>query len=125
MKTLGIEASKENPIQLPLAFLLHLGTALRLLLWERQGYVFHREAGLPSARQAIHDASQSLLKPNLVVVNRLNLEVLKIAMKRLAWSGPRELGAEVAILQEELEDQFLEDLADFLWNQHVRSRAER
>ena len=43
-----------------LAVLLHLGAALRLLQWEEQGFVFHRQVGLPEAHQAIRDAMGSL-----------------------------------------------------------------
>src|SRR4051812_6170692 len=43
------------PLPLPAAFLLGLGAALRLLLWEQQGLDAHRQAGLPPARQALRD----------------------------------------------------------------------
>src|SRR5687768_11956137 len=64
LNALGLSATAEKPISLPAGFLLHLGAALHLLAWEVQGFFFHREAGLPAAREAIGDALRSLSDPH-------------------------------------------------------------
>ncbi len=61
---LGLGATPNEPRPMPAGFLLHLGAALRLLMWETKGFFFHRDAGLPDARQAIRDAFNSLNSPD-------------------------------------------------------------
>src|SRR4051794_29218512 len=43
------------PLRLPADFLLGLGAALRMLMWEHRGIHLHRDAGLPPARQALRE----------------------------------------------------------------------
>jgi len=110
---LGLGATPERPRPMPPGFLLHLGAALRLLSWEAQGFFFHRAAGLPEARQAIRAAFESLAEPD-ADPTEFCVAVLRLSVERFAWSGPPELGADVA-LDEAQEDALLEALADFLW----------
>jgi hypothetical protein len=113
LNRLGLGATPERPRPMPAAFLLHLGAALRLLTWEAQGFFFHRAAGLPEAPQPIRAAFESLAEPD-ADPTELCVAVLRLSVERFAWSGPPELGADVA-LDEAQEDALLEALADFLW----------
>ncbi len=113
LNRLGLGATPERPRPMPARFLLHLGAALRLLVWEAQGFFIHRAAGLPEARQAIRDAFQSLAEPD-ADPTELCVAVLRLSAERFAWSGPPELGADIA-LDEAQENALLEALADFLW----------
>src|SRR4051812_13158690 len=53
---LGFVPSADRPVRLPPAFLLHLGAALRLWVWEAGGLRAHRDSGLPEAERAIIEA---------------------------------------------------------------------
>src|SRR5689334_13521846 len=57
---LGLLSRSDRTVGLPPAFLLHLGAALRLLVWEANGLRVHRDQGLPRAEQAIIDAFGTL-----------------------------------------------------------------
>jgi hypothetical protein len=115
---LGLTATPEKPLSLPRGFLLHLGSALRLLIWEARGFFFHSEAGLPDARQAICDSFRLLSDPD-GDATPFCIAVLRLSIERFGWSGPPELGADVALGEAE-EELLLEALADFLWAQHRR-----
>lgn len=118
MGCLGLNATPEKPVPLPAGFLLSLAAALRLLAWEVRGFNFHREAGLPSASEAIRDAFERLLEKDAKPSPICNT-VGRLALERFAWAGEPELGADVAIddVDEEL---FLDALADFLWANRPR-----
>jgi hypothetical protein len=118
LRYLGLDASPDRPRLMPPNFLLHLGAALRLLVWEVQGFFFHRAAGLPEARQAIRDAVLSLNNPN-ADSTELCQTVFRLSIERFAWSGPPELGVDVT-LDEAQEDMLLNALADFLWTNRTR-----
>jgi hypothetical protein len=110
---MGLSASPDQPCRLPARFLLHLGAALRLLIWEAQGFFCHQAAGLPPARQAIRAAFQALRDPD-DDSSALCLQVLRLAVERFAWNGPRDLHAEIAV--DDLDDEAALDLlAEFLW----------
>jgi len=110
---IGLAASPEQPRQLPLRFLLHLAAALRLLAWETQGFCFHHAAGLPPARQAIHEAFRTLHDPD-ANPRELCISVLRLTLERFAWNGPRDLNADIAL--DDLSDEAaLDVLAEFLW----------
>ena len=99
-------------------FLLQLAAALRLRRWEAEGFFFHREVGLPEADQAVREA---LASPNAVAADPTEfcLAVPRLTLERFAWSGPRELGVDVAV-KEANEDALLEALAGFLWAHRPR-----
>lgn len=118
LRRLGLQHTPEKPLQLPAAFLLRLGDALRLLAWEAQGFFVHREAGLPEARQAIRDAFLSLNETGSDSTE-LGVAILRLSIERFAWNALPELGADV-VLDDAQEDALLEALADFLWAQRPR-----
>jgi hypothetical protein len=115
---LGIGAVPEHPEPWLARFLTHIAAALRLRDWERKGYSFHREAGLPDGRQAIRDAVRSLRDPD-VNSRELGIAVMSLSLKHFAWSGRRDLGADVALDQPD-EEGLLESIADFLWAHRPR-----
>jgi hypothetical protein len=109
---------QDPPLRLPADFLLGLGAALRLLLWEQHGIEAHREAGLPPARQAIQDvflAATGQADPETAESARtLSCRVVALFVERFAWVGRVELAAELTLGPAD-EDALLEGLADFLW----------
>ena len=118
LNLLGLRGTPEKPLAMPAGLLLHLGAALRLLAWEAQGFFFHREAGLPEAEQAIRDAFLTLNNPD-AERTKLRSAVLRLSVERFAWSGPPDLGANIAVHQAQ-EDVLLDALADFLWAHRPR-----
>jgi hypothetical protein len=110
---LGLPGNPEKPRPMPAAFLLHLGAALRLLIWESEGFC-DRTAGLPEARQAILDAFQSLHDPKADPAE-LCVTVIRHSVERFAWNGRRDLNADVALDDLTGDDGALDALAEFLW----------
>lgn len=110
----------QKPVRLPANFLLGLGAALRLLTWEQQGIQVHREAGLPSAREALRDAFHAVTDPEAATrTQRLTARVLRLFVEHFAWNGRLELDAEVTLGEAE-EELVLDTLADFLWAHRPR-----
>ncbi len=112
LRAVGLDASPESPVRVPGGFLLQLGAALRLLKWETLGLRIHKDAGLPSAKEAIREAFAKALDP-AAQSTELARSVMRLSVERLAWAGTKELGIDVA-LTGELDDAALDDLADFL-----------
>jgi hypothetical protein len=110
---LGLRASPDKPITLPVRFLLNLAAALRLCDWEAQGYSYHLQGGLPRATVAINDALSSLVDPG-VEPTGLADAVLGLCIERFAWNGRPLLGADIA-LDELSNPALLDALAEFLW----------
>jgi len=122
LRTLGLGGSPDRPVRLPAAFLLELGAALRLGDWEQRGLQVHREAGLPSAQQALRDvfqASSTSPGPAAAPHERLVYRIVVLFAERFAWNARVELDADIA-LDEADEEQLLEGLADFLWDHRPR-----
>jgi hypothetical protein len=106
-------------LRLPTFFLLGLGAALRLLVWEQDGLHAHRDAGLPSAYEAIREAFQAVTAPEPLeekerAATQLARRVLAVVVERLAWNGRSLLGADLE-LGEADEDVLVDALARFLW----------
>ncbi len=105
-----------SPLRLPVDFLLVLGAALRLGLWEMIGIQLHRDAGMPPAREIIIDVLQSATNPEAAArTAQLPSRVLALSIEHFAWAGRLELKADV-IVDPADEDMVLEALADFIWN---------
>jgi hypothetical protein len=111
-------------LRLPIYFLLGLGAALRLLMWEKKGLQAHRDAGLPSSRELLYRVFQWLSDPAPATVKEQNArtlcaQVLQVFVERFAWDGQALLQADFVLGQAE-EEQLVEALAQFLWHQrHV------
>jgi hypothetical protein len=102
----------------PPSFLLDLCTGLCLLYWEDCGVTVHRDAGLPSATQLIHEAFAGLrLRED---ANRwshavqLFHDVMGLFVEHIAWHGHAELGGEF-VLGQVNEDALVDVLARFAW----------
>jgi hypothetical protein len=76
---------------------------------------------LPEARQVIRDAFRSLADPG-ADPTELCVTVLRLSAERFAWSGPRDLDADVA-LDDLADDTALDALAEYLWATRRRSLA--
>jgi hypothetical protein len=108
-----------TPISLPAFFLVGLGAALRLLAWEYGGLNTHRDAGLPSADEALRQVFQSVASPEPVeakvrAADQLAARVFTVFVERLAWNGRAYLDADLELGGVD-EDALVEAVASFLW----------
>jgi hypothetical protein len=103
--------------RLPSDFLLNLGAALRLRAWEVAGITVHREDGLPTpadaVRRVLADAAAGTVRAT-TPDPWLSRADFRLSIDRLAWTGRRDLAAEVVIEVPD-EDTLVESLAQFLW----------
>ena len=87
-----------KPVYLPAEFLLGLGAALHLHVWEWNGILVHREAGLPSAHEALLDVFQLLTDPESAAKTaQLPARVIALFMAKFAWTARVELNADVTL----------------------------
>jgi hypothetical protein len=111
---------QDRPPRLPADFLLSLGAALQLLLWEQLGIPVHLDHGLPPARQALLDVFRTAAgqaEPEAFeCIRSLASRVLVLSVEHFGWNAHVELGAEV-VLGEADQEALLEALADYLWAQ--------
>jgi hypothetical protein len=111
-----LRESADEEIRLPGQVLLDLGAALCLRAWEEAGLTLHREAGLPSADDAIKDAltlGGSTAAPYPLDAS-LGVNVVLVSIESFAWTGASYLQAEI-LLDTPDEDDLVEALAHFLW----------
>lgn len=121
LRALGFQL---QDLRLPVRFMLELGAALRLVIWEGLGLRVHLEAGLPSAHDLLVCIFREVLSvdyknPDGTNPPLLN-KVLRLVIERFAWAGPQDLGADL-VLGEAEEEQLVEILATLVWN-HRQSR---
>ena len=123
---LGLVPPDDHPVRFPAAFLLRLGAALRLLVWESNGLRVHLEMGLPSAERAIVDAF-GLLDTTAEASQPVDFprSVVALFADRFAWHGRPNLDADV-VLDDHVEgDALVEALAQLLWDaRHTRKPVE-
>jgi len=98
--------------------LLQLGAALQLSAWERMGFGFHREVGLPDAPTAIERALAVMAGDREASPELVNL-VASLSVERFSWHAHEELGAEIAIDDVD-QKALLLHFADFVWQQITR-----
>jgi len=103
----------------PPGILLDLGAVVRLRRWEAAGYPVHVEAGLPTARAALHHVIAMLFeaaagRATLKTAGVLGRAVFDVAATRFAWAARPELGADIALDGGD-EDVLVEALAQYLW----------
>jgi len=114
LQAAGFAPRPGKALRLPGSLLLGLGAAMRLLSWETQGLDL-QGAGFPTAEDVIlqifEDATRRPLDPTSPSLCR---QVLRFGIERMAWAGPRELGAEL-LLEFPDEDALVEEMARFLW----------
>jgi hypothetical protein len=103
---------------MPVNFLLHIGVAMRLCAWEAQGFSFHRDAGLPAAKEALRHA---LCSPD-ADPSDLGQRVTCVSLENIAWCGLTQLRAEIAL--DTIDDESAFDaLAEFLWSSRNNGRS--
>ena len=127
LRELRFVPSADRPVRLPPAFLLHLGAALRLLVWESGGLRVHQDSGLPMAERAIIDTFGLLDGASEAEAQHpveLARKVVALFADRFAWHGPRDLDADVVLDDHIDEDALVDALAELLWDvRHARSQA--
>jgi hypothetical protein len=127
LSELGITPSNDHRVQFPAAFLLALGAALRLLMWESSNLRFHQDSGLPGAERAIIDAFRHLelsAEDEIRHFSHLPRKVVALFADRFAWHGRADLNADVVLDDHVQEDTLLDALAQLLWDaRHARAHA--
>ncbi len=117
LAVVGLASPPGKTRSLPREFLLELGAALRLMVWELDGLDL-QELGLPTAQDAITGAFlgavQQIRDPSYPA-SSLSRTVLEITIERFAWAGPRELQAEI-MFETPDEDALVEAMARLLWD---------
>jgi hypothetical protein len=108
----------------PADFLLELGAAARVLAWEVQGLaLLQGGVRLPAGdaiRRVFEDTTRRLRDPSAPAATlELVYAVFRLSMERLAWTGPRDLQAEI-MLDFPDEDALVESLAQILWDNRRR-----
>lgn len=106
-------AAPTEPILLKVKSIRGVAIGLHLLLWEINGYFFHRQAGLPSAEQIIQVATGFADTPE-IEEDELWRQMLRLTVEKFAWHAPDECNCDIA-LSELPDDQVLDALATFLW----------
>lgn len=119
LTAVGLADRPGQNCKLPPGILLDLGAILRMRAWETAGLTVHRDAGLPSAEDAMEILIDTLFEAarNSAALARTGIlarDVFRVAMTRFAWSGPVEMNAEVA-LHIPNEDALIDALAQLLW----------
>jgi hypothetical protein len=114
----------------PAEFLVEVGVAARVLVSEMHGIgLFQRGVRLTAGDillRVFEDTTRRLRDPS-APASTLDLvdAVFRLNMERLAWTGPRDLQAEI-MLDFPDEDALVESLAQILWNnRHHWSEKER
>jgi hypothetical protein len=102
---------KKKP-SIPMSVVVGLGAALRMWLWEDHGIQIHREAGLPSAVEAVKDVFRSPMDSGAAArTAELPARVMALFGERLAWEAPPG----TPVLLGDIDDDDVDAVADFLW----------
>jgi len=116
LRAAGIDVS--GAVDVPQAFFLELAAVLQICEWDRQGVPACLGHQLPTSAAAITQIRARIRKgpdefagPDAAPLSR---QVLRACVERLAWCGPEYLGADIALGQVDA-DEFVESLAEFLW----------
>ncbi len=124
LRELGLTNSDGVSRPLPADLLLVLGAAMRLKAWEEIGLDLGSE-GLPSSTEVIQGAFEEAMARLqsqelrlLPTIPPICLSVMHVTVRMLAWTGPRDIRAEV-LLHDPDEDEFVAALADYLWRNRV------
>ena len=123
LKKMGIVAVEGGvqPLRLSANLLLEFGAVLQLALWEQDGFTAHLDAGLPSYSDAFAELARKTEQDEwdgeTIAIDSLSFEVSRLSMDEFSWDAPSLLGIEVQ-LKTDNEDEFVEQLAEFLWRNH-------
>lgn len=110
-------------VMVPVDVLLGLGLVIRLRRWEFAGIQCHLDAGLPSADQVCQQVLAPVRSPELAsFVADSWRRALQAFHESIVWSTEGcDLSAIFALQATEEDDDFIEGVADFLWQQIQRS----
>jgi hypothetical protein len=110
-----------QPIRLSANLLLEFGALLQLALWEQDGFTAHLDAGLPSCTDAFAELARKTEQDEwdgeTIAIDSLSFEVFRLSMDEFSWDAPSLLGIDVQ-LKTDNEDEFVEQLAEFIWRDH-------
>jgi hypothetical protein len=110
-------------------FLLNLGAAMQILVWERAGLRPELPAELPTAEEAF----RKLLPPeaagdstNALVEPELSMMVFRTWLERFSHTSRETLNTDVLLPTRSIsKDELLDAMADFLWaNRHLADAKE-
>ncbi|WP_233200213.1 hypothetical protein [Blastopirellula marina] len=117
LQTIGFEPGGE--LHLPGAFLLELGAVTTLKLWELGAQMAHLPESVPrfeAAREALIERCQGGREAFADITDTpLSKQLLRVYIDHFAWEAPERLDA-VLLLNTAQEDDFVDCLAEFLWN---------
>jgi hypothetical protein len=119
LRRLGMSPSSSEFPRMPNSLLLDLAAACRLAVWERAGVTIHREAGLPSAEEALRLAFEACVSRQIVGGLGFGPQIMALNITHFAWSGPVDLRAEV-LLGVPDEDALVDAMAQFLFDRRSR-----
>ena len=110
--------------------LLEFGAVLQLAQWEQDGFTAHIDAGLPSYADAFAElvakTEQGLWDNEVIPSDTLAFKVFRLSLDEFSWDAPSLLGIDVQLKADD-EDEFVERLAEFLWEncrRHQTSQQE-
>jgi hypothetical protein len=107
------------PLSFPANFLLELAAVLELGYWEQLGLSVHRDAGLPSYREAVTGLAGRVARGPAEFEGSdaapLSRRVLCVWLERFAWNGQDLLQTEIALGDIDEENAFADLVAEFLW----------
>lgn len=107
-----------QPLRLPANLLLEFGAVFQLAQWEQDGFTAHVDAGLPSYADAFTDlvakTEQGSWDNEVIPSDSLSFKVFRLSIDEFSWDAPSTLGIDVQ-LRADNEDDFVEQLAEFLW----------
>ena len=111
------EGNPKLPQGLAADFLMELGAALRLRMWERAGLTEILPPGLPNAAESLASAAgRAAAGQGRGAADRdAPTEVLRACINYFSAAGRTELAADVVVPSAEDRDELLDVLADMLW----------
>ncbi len=114
------------PVKLPREALLGLSIVMRLRRWEQNSIYLRREAGMPSADEALKFVTSVMSGPKLVkFVARHSATMRRLLWDSILWSLDEfDLGMDLAIVGCE-DEQFLDAIAQFVVDQAIKKRSHR
>jgi hypothetical protein len=114
----GIHRAPDEPLRLPLEFLVRLAAALRIFVWEVQGLTPHLDANLPDSDTAFHDAFFPDKNAD-VPFDNLMVQIMGVLRDQFAWRAGPDMGADVVLgrIDDAAVDAALDSLANLLWSQ--------
>lgn len=117
LESIGLSLDAGNGVGFPEDWLLKLAALLKIARWERAGITAQLGVDLPTSEEVYLDLITLVPgQPARFSGPELSRRVLLIHLGRIAWSPWEHRPAAVAIEQSLAPDEFLDRLAQFLWD---------